>query len=718
MTPIKTVPVAHDTFPLDGGLDQVTPLLALKPGAVRDSVNFELSEMGGYARINGYEICDGHSPLPSEATWRALTMSSVTGVAVGDTISSTIGGVAATAQVIAISGLTLIATLFSTSTAWDGASVYNGATLIGTVAAAGASTFTSTVDQNAVYDSAASQVYHDLYRNSGYQPSGSGPIRGVAYFQNDLYCWRDNGSSTNLRFKKWKWAGAVTTGSLFHSVDLGVETQFQAGSGSAPAVGSYLSQTTVSGTARARVRKVLLESGTWGSGTAAGRFFTDAFDSVGFFLPGALTSGATATLILPTNSISYNVAMSSGGTASVDIASTLKPGGRVQWVLGTFNSSEGQKLYGCDGVNRAFEFDGSVYIPINSGMSNDAPTNVAIHKNYLWLSFGPSIQNSAIGDPYSFSPVLGANEFLVPEDVTALQTLPGTVASGALAVFSDSNTFILYGSGSSTWNLVPFNNGVGAKPYTVQTMDSAYALDDKGVVSMSTTLNFGNFDSATLTFHVREFIKSRRGTATASALNREKNQLRMFFSDGSGLYMTIVNGQYKGAMPVQFPDPVFCWSPGQTINGTEISYVGSSNGWVYRLDSGNSFSGSNISSYLLLSFTFQGNNRVLKRYRKASIEVTGLGYAEYQFGYSLAYASTDISQADKASYTIPFVPFLWDSFTWDSFTWDIQVASPRELTCDGTGENISLAIYSDSNKSKSFKINSATIHYSNRRALR
>jgi hypothetical protein len=182
--------------------------------------------------------------------------------------------------------------------------------------------------------------------------------------------------------------------------------------------------------------------------------------------------------------------------------------------------------------------------------------------------------------------------------------------------------------------------------------------------------------------------------------------------------MTIVNGVYKGAMPMQFPDPVFCWSPGETVNGTEICYVGSQNGWVYRLDSGNSFAGSNIYGYLLLAFNYQGSNRILKRYRRSSLEVTGTGWSEYSFGYSLAYSSSDITQATTASYTIPLSPFTWDSFVWDSFTWDINTPSPREVICNGTGENISLGIYSDSNKSKSFKINSATIHYSPRRGIR
>ena len=51
-----------------GGLDLTTPSLALQPGALRDSLNFECSQAGGYARIAGYERYDGQTS-PSGATY-------------------------------------------------------------------------------------------------------------------------------------------------------------------------------------------------------------------------------------------------------------------------------------------------------------------------------------------------------------------------------------------------------------------------------------------------------------------------------------------------------------------------------------------------------------------------------------------------------------------------------------------------------------------------
>ncbi|MGK7534763.1 hypothetical protein, partial [Salmonella enterica] len=72
----------------------------------------------------------------------------------------------------------------------------------------------------------------------------------------------------------------------------------------------------------------------------------------------------------------------------------------------------------CDGVNKAFEFDGTNYIPIRTGMATDTPLHVIVHRFYLMLSFRGSVQVSAIGAPYSWTVVLGAAEIATGDDVT------------------------------------------------------------------------------------------------------------------------------------------------------------------------------------------------------------------------------------------------------------------------------------------------------------
>lgn len=75
------VKINQEFYPLQGGLDLMTPAIALDPGKCIDAQNYEPVITGGYRRINGYERYDGH-PSPTQASYWILpyTPSTVTPV--------------------------------------------------------------------------------------------------------------------------------------------------------------------------------------------------------------------------------------------------------------------------------------------------------------------------------------------------------------------------------------------------------------------------------------------------------------------------------------------------------------------------------------------------------------------------------------------------------------------------------------------------------------
>lgn len=682
MVPARTAPVRYDAFKLQGGLDLITPTLSLPPGVARDSQNFEVSTTGGYTRVAGYERFDGRTS-PNTASFYIIALSSVTGISVGNTIknlANTVNGV-----VIAIDGLNVVFTkavgTFTVST-----NVYVGAGLIGTVTNASVAPTSSL--QIATYAALAA----DVYRADIQAVPGSGSILGVAFLNNIIYAWRNNAGGTAADIYK-----SSSTG--WQSVALGWELGFNTGAGTAIADGNTVTGLTSGATGV--VARVVLESGsTWAGGS--GRLILSSTTGT-FQASEALQVGGSTR------------ANATGAAAAI----TLAPSGRVDTVLANLGGANSKtRIYGADGVNRGFEFDGTVYVPIKTGMSTDTPNRVATHKNYLFFAFGPSVQNSGLGLPYVWSPILGTSELVMPESVTAFQSMPGDSSTASLAIYTKNNTHVLYGTSASNWNLVPFDRGTGAASYTAQTITEAYTLDDKGVVSLTTTRAFGNFDSSTLTFALRPFTQSRRNLATASGVNREKSQYRVFYSDGYALYVTIANNNLLGSMPIYFPNPVNVWCEGETSTGAEVSYFGSTNGYVYKMDTGPDFDGAAINAFLKLNCNAEGNARILKRYRRASLEMSGTGYASFNFGYLLGYESSDIDQAPYGSYSVPFSGALWDVFTWDMFVWDGRTLAPSEVSCDGTAENIAILINSNSRLNQSFTINSVTLHYTPRRGIR
>ena len=675
-------PVKYELVSLSGGLDLVTPTLSLKPGMLRDARNFEVNITGGYTRIAGYERVDGR-PAPSSALLTAIVLDG-TGTPASATVGSTITSGAASAVIVAVTGLTLVLTKQVGSFA-IGATVLVGATNVGKTALNYA-TFSSA--DTATYQNLAA----DVYRADIQAVPGSGPIRGLVYYKGTVYAWRDNAGGTALAMYK-------TSSSGWTAVALGYELGFNTGT-AAIAEGN----TVTGGTSGATgvVTRVVVETGTWGAGTAAGRL---------------ILSATTGTFSAAENlTVSGSPKAKAVGAAS---AITLLPGGRVITKTENFGGqSSNTRVYGVDGKNRAFEFDGTVYVPIASGMSPDTPARIAVHSNHLFLTFGASIQFSGINAPYVFTPITGAGEFVLSDDVTDTAKAPGAQTGDALVFFTQNSVSVLYGTSAADWKLTEFSNAFGSTSHSAQRLEGLYAFDPRGVFNLQMSQNYGNFDAATLTYGIRPYLQTRRTLTTASGVNREKSQYRIFFSDGYGLYVTIVNGRYAGAMPVVFPDVVRCWAEGPDADGVESSYFGTDDGMVHKLDAGTSFDGDPINAYLEFTWDSANSPRIRKRFRRASIEVASNSYATFYMGYRLGYGSPELEQGAIASASLDLTSVYWDAFTWDTFNWDAVTLSPSELEVTGTGENIAIRISSEDEHVQSFTVNSFIIHYSPRRGIR
>ena len=680
---LTTPKVNYDLIRLGGGLDQVTPTLSLPPGVARRAANFECSITGGYTRIAGYERFDGR-PSPSAANYNILVCTFTATVTVGQTVTGSVSG--ATGVVIVVNTTSLVITR-ETGTFVAGDVLNNGSGFVGTI------TEVQGVAANGLLDAQYQNLAADNYRADITVVPGSGSILGVAYYNGTTYAWRNNAGGTAAVMHRSSSSGWV-------AIALGFQLMFDAGKH--PGIADGNTVVGNSSGATGVVSRVVIESGTFVSNDAVGRLI---FASI-------------------TGTFQNNEQLRVGGTHVADAngtqaAITLAAGGRYETTVANFGGGTANyKLYGVSGVNNAFEFDGTTYVPIKTGMAVDTPSHICFHKQHLFLSFNASVQFSALGYPYQWTPLLGAGEIAMNAEVTNLLVLPGDQSSGALGVYTRSDTSVLYGTSSANFSLSTFNSGTGAFPYTAQNMDQAYVLDDRGIMSLGTSLNFGNFVPAALTMNIPKFIEQHRGLSVGSTVNRDKGQYRVFFSDGSALYLTILNGRVLGSMPMQFQHNINCAIDSEAPSGGTVQFFGSTNGYVYQMDLGTSFDGEQIPANMNLVYNSIKSPRILKRYRKAAVELSGDSYAEIQFGYDLGYRTTALTQAEDASYQNDLRSSYWDEMVWDNFVWDGSDISPSEIEVSGTAENIAIRISSNSDLFSSFTVNNIIVHYTLRRGLR
>lgn len=534
----------------------------------------------------------------------------------------------------------------------------------------------------------------DIYRADITAVPGSGPVLGVVSYKDVVYAFRNH--TDGLSTKMWK---ESTSG--WSAVSLGYEIDFTSGGTYEIEEGDTITGAT--STETATVERVIVTSGDWTTGDAAGRLIlsspSGAFESENLNVEANLN---VATIGWDVSAITFSV-----------------PSGRFEFVITNFTgSTDTIRLYGVDGKNRGWEFDGSVFVPIETGMTTDNPRHIFEHKGHLFYSFLGSVQHSAPGDPYTWNVVIGAGEIGLGDTVTGFMSQPGSDGTATLAIFTRNSIAMLYGASVDDWLLVPFKKEAGAIEHTIQLISSTMMLDDRGLATLATSQNFGNFADATVSQKIQPWLTTRRSLATASCVLRDKNIYTLFFSDNSGLSVTLDNGKIKAMLPLELQHAVRCAWSSEWSDGVERAFFGDDDGYVHQLNKGTSFDGENISWTFSMAYNHSKSPTRTKRYRGLTLEVDGNGYSEFDFTYSLGYGNSDIAQPEVETSILSLVPSSWDSFVWDSFFWDGTSLTPTYARLSGSAENISLIFKGESDYFDQIRFSGALLQYTPTREKR
>lgn len=682
--------VKHEFFELKGGLDLMTPPISVPNGKCIDAQNFEPEISGGYRRIDGFERYSGLT-APSAATYYTITITLTGAIAVSDTITGASSG--ATGKVLAISGTTYVLGRV-TGTFTSGENVTVSAVVQGSTASLAALGGAATASLDADYLLLAA---NDRRASISAVP-GSGRIRGVWVYNDTVYAFRDNAGGTAGDMYK-------DSGSGWTQVTFGTEIQFSStmGGTTAFAIGNTIGNLGAAPTKTATIVAVLLRTGTMGT------------DGVGTLIITPVTGSFADTDPI------YVGATQKAVATSAATAITRAPGGQCEFVNANFTGSTStQKMYIVDGVNKCAEFDGTTYIPIRTGMTTDTPSHVMAHKNYLFLSFLGSAQYSSLGNPYSWTVILGAGEIATGDTITGFLPQGSDASGSSMAIFTSKRTHILYGSSSADWRMTTSVYDIGYSAFTMQPVsNNTYGLTARGVQSLLTTLTYGDFDYASITHLIQSMMTLKRGLETCSTSIKTKDQYRLYFNDGTGLIVGLTGDQVSGLMPINYGSTVVrCICTATLSTGAEVTYFGSDDGYIYKDQVGTSFDGSAIEAWVRPVFNHSRSPQMRKRYRRAVFEVKATGYCQVQISYDLGYGTITTNQGVQTTKTMIGGGGYWDQFTWDQFTWDAQIIETQSLSIEGTEKNISFIIYNNRAQDQSFTVQGISLMFTPRRMER
>lgn len=715
-------------YPLNGGLDVVTPALSVDPGFALALVNYETWFNGGYRRVDGYERFDGR-PKPSAALAYAATISSLSGVpslpyGTGSGVAGTGATSHATAQFVqgvAVGGTSYLALTNLSGTFGTGEKVIFGtATSTGTLSTIPSVSFApaGTGSSGFPYQSEFLAGAQNYYRQQIQPLPGTGNTLGAWQNGTNIYAVRGTGTAgTPAKLYTASGTGWTTTSLTF------VSTLYYTSLGTQglPANGSVITGPTGTGT---------LYAGVSHNPTQGYLAITSLSGSFG--TADVLKAGGT----------------SFGTSASASTQFALPSNGFYRWRnFNFFAGASTYNTYGVNGKGPAFQIDQSNVVmpilmpnnPLTGQPSANTPFLVEEYGNCLALAFpGGSFQLSVPGVPYQFNGFLGAAQFGVGAEITSMNSVVGP----NLALTTARNAQVLSGSPAapSSLALTLAAEHAGASLYSGISLDTVYALNSLGVTSLSRTQAYGNFVGSTVSQLVQPIVATLRPQFADASIVRASNQARFYFSDGSVLIMYVPGlGQQNKAWSAiesgvtsqfgyaSYPTPVFNMCNSEDATGAEVAYFGSSNGdgFCYQDRIGASWDGVMVTSYVRTAFNNCSSPAVRKYYRRADIELNALSPLALKFTADLSYSSEATSSAVTALTAANISPInifggggFWDSVNWNSFVWDAQSLSSARASLGGTGENISFLIFHQAIVDAPFILQGFVLHFDPRRLQR
>ncbi len=704
----KLTPTA---FAIDEGLDLISDDLEISPGRPKDGINYVLRKQGGVERVGGYQLFDG-TPV-TEIPDPSVDLSSTTitnpigedtlfAESAGEmTLTALNGGTAKVSfEFTTVSGGVCTFTFDQPSAAinYTVGSTEEGADITAeTDTGAGAKTNTvaftavGTKSYVTLYFTTATAQTYDTFTWATTRASAMDQaldVRAVFQVGTTWYAIQNNsGETAGLLFQE------SATG--WTAVALGNRLGFDVGLIAEVSEGDSI--VGVDSGASATVNRVVRQTGTW-----------KANDAAGFFCIGTVTGGP-----FQAEGLTVSGTLSANATGA-ETAITLPAGGSYDVKIGSYYAGvTGRRAYGANGVGTAFEFDGTTFVPIETGVTPDTPNHVEVGEFHLMLGWDTGDwANSSTLLPTVFDAYRGADNDIIPDEIVEIRKLEG---AGRTAFICRDSLFILSGDVSASWRMDSYTYEVGGIAGTAGMLGAKlFYLDDQGVTWLGASQDFGGYAREPVSFDVDPDLIKRKTDVTASLVSKRTSTYRLFYGTRA-FYFTMKGTELRGIMPILLDDTVLCTGVGRDANGKEMLMFGSDGGEVFHMDNTSFFDFADIEAWIKLPFNFVENPLLLKEYVKAVIGMKVDDLDAFNLYVRVEYGQNDPKGASADNWTFASpdggTPAIWAFANWAEFFWGVTDSNHGNIPLRGSDTSISFTFYSDGTAGQAHSINDVTFLY-------
>jgi hypothetical protein len=379
---------------------------------------------------------------------------------------------------------------------------------------------------------------------------------------------------------------------------------------------------------------------------------------------------------------------------------------------GSAIGSQGFSLYGVDGVNPSWVFDGTSVQFIETGREHGGQTDnpnclAVLPTQQLALGYLDGMLSlSSVGQPSVFEVSSGAAEIAVSDKIIDLATQPNEI----LAIFCSASLKMLSGKTAADFQLSTYSQQLGLTPGSLQPLGDSIFLTDDGVTRLNRVQEFGDFRELAMSAKIKPLIDKLHRDVACSWVVNTKNEYWLQYNNGMGIIVKFIGSEVAGISTFNLTE-TFTAAVSAEKNGHEVIYAGGADGFIYRLEAGQSFDGRSIKAYFNSVYEYLGSVENRKRIKKVQLEVQTEERAGVQMRAELDYASKEAPVGFPQYESTLGGGGFYDLNMFDHILWSDTQVGLTDTYITGVGRNVSLAVYSDSDREPPHILGSMIFHW-------
>ena len=383
-----------------------------------------------------------------------------------------------------------------------------------------------------------------------------------------------------------------------------------------------------------------------------------------------------------------------------------------------YNYNGTEKIMIATGADAAFSIDTSYNVDvINATGGGTAPTNpkfVASYKNHMFYAgMSNAISTIQYSGPYTEDDFdTGGGTILVDTTIVGLK-----VFREDLFIFGEDRIYKLSGTTTSDFAIVPVTRRIGCiDGKSIQELggDLIYLAPD-GLRTIAGTERIGDVELGTVSKQIQDRIGDIGTDNITSTVIRNKSQYRLFYPSTSGtegnsdgIISVLKTNPETGTLGFEYADlkgikPSCCDS--FFISDTETTIHGGYDGYVYKQESGGSFTRAG-STYTITGFYRSpdmslGDPGIRKTMQRALVNYKvneAMDTTNQTFKLRYNYDDTDTPQPDSYSFSSATVAAFYGTGTYGTSAYGSSGFPLERVSVEGSGFVVAFKLEDKSTK--------------------